>query len=144
MEKQTILIVDDEEINRAVLSITFGDDFRILEAADGREALACIDAHPGEIVAVLLDVVMPVMDGFEVLRILGERKMLEQLPVFLITAENSEERLRLGYDLGAVDIIESPSCPTLSGGGLEMSSSSTIWCAPRTRCWPPRPRRFWI
>ena len=111
MEKQTILIVDDEEINRAVLSITFGDDFQILEAADGREALACIDAHPGEIVAVLLDVVMPVMDGFEVLRILGERKMLEQLPVFLITAENSEERLRLGYDLGAVDIIEKPIVP---------------------------------
>ena len=110
-ERQTILIVDDEEINRAILSITFGDDFNILEAENGQEALDCIEAHPGQIVAVLLDVVMPVLDGFSVLRELGKRKLLEQLPVFLITAENSEEKLRLGYDLGAVDIIEKPIVP---------------------------------
>ncbi len=110
-ERQTILIVDDEEINRAILSITFGEDFAILEAANGREALDAIEAHPGEIVAVLLDVVMPVMDGFQVLEVLGERGMLEQLPVFLITAESDQARLRRGYDLGAVDIIEKPIVP---------------------------------
>lgn len=109
--RQTILIVDDEEINRTILKIAFAEDFAILEAADGREALDQLEKYPGEIAAVLLDVVMPVMDGFEVLQILGERQLLEQMPVFLITAESSEARLRRGYELGAVDIIEKPIVP---------------------------------
>ena len=110
-ERQTILIVDDVELNRAILHMVFEEEFQILEAGNGAEALAAIDAHPGGLAAVLLDVVMPVMDGFQVLEELGKRGLLEQLPVFLITAENDPNVLKRGYDLGAVDIIEKPITP---------------------------------
>lgn len=110
-ERQTILIVDDVELNRAILHMVFEEEFEILEAENGAEALSAIDAHSSGLAAVLLDVVMPVMDGFQVLEELGKRGLLEQLPVFLITAENDPNVLKRGYDLGAVDIIEKPITP---------------------------------
>lgn len=103
----TILIVDDMEINRAILAEGFKDKHEILEAADGEEALELIESNE-HIAAVLLDLIMPKMDGLEVLRRMNESKKIVHVPVFIITAENSEKTLMDAYDLGAVDVISKP------------------------------------
>lgn len=107
----TILIVDDVEMNRAILEMTFSNDYQILEAENGKEALDIICREQNNLAAILLDVIMPVMDGFEVLEKMQELDMTAKIPVFLITAENSQEVLKRGYDLGVVDIIGKPIIP---------------------------------
>lgn len=105
--KKKILIVDDIEINRVILSEIFKEDYEILEAADGRQALEMIGEDQG-ISAVLLDLLMPEMNGLEVLREMNRRGKTETVPVFLITAADSEQMLLEGYHLGAVDVIRKP------------------------------------
>ncbi|MCD7954816.1 MAG: response regulator [Lachnospiraceae bacterium] len=107
MEKKTILIVDDVEINRAVLAEIFRNDYDILEAGSGEEALAII--NDGEnISAVLLDLLMPGIDGLEVLKNMNVTGKIRKIPVFLITAAENRELLLEAYHLGAVDIINKP------------------------------------
>lgn len=103
----TILIVDDMEINRAILAECFKSEHNILEAEDGQAALELID-KTDNIAAVLLDLVMPKMDGLEVLRRMNKSGKIIHIPVFIITAENSEKTLMDAYDLGAVDVITKP------------------------------------
>lgn len=110
-KKKALLIVDDVELNRALLSEAFNGIYAILEAENGQEALRLLDAHPDGIAAILLDIVMPVMDGFAVLQALNVSGLTKTTPVFLITAENSDETLRRGYELGVVDIINKPFMP---------------------------------
>ncbi len=105
--KKTILIVDDLELNRDILKEIFGEDYEMLEACNGVEALEMIHAHQ-EISAVLLDLVMPEIDGLGVLTELNKNGRIENLPVFLITAENDRDMLSEGYRLGAVDVITKP------------------------------------
>ncbi len=105
--KETILIVDDIELNRAILKEIFGEDYEMLEASSGMQALEMIHAHP-EISAVLLDLVMPEINGLGVLAELNKNGKIENLPVFLITAENDRDMLAEGYRLGAVDVITKP------------------------------------
>ena len=88
-ERETLLIVDDDAINREILKAIFSPDYRIQEAEDGRTGLARILSGEDRLCAVLLDVVMPEMNGLEVLRRLHESGLLRRLPVFLITAEAS-------------------------------------------------------
>lgn len=110
MQKQRILIVDDEEVNRAILSGLFQDEYEIVEAANGQEATARISENP-DLVLILLDVVMPVMDGFGVLKFMKEQEFLEKIPVILITGEtviNSEEQ---AYSYGVADVIHKPFYP---------------------------------
>ena len=109
--RDTILVVDDVELNRVILSEAFREGYRILEAENGRQALDQLLAAPERICAVLLDVVMPVMDGFAFLEEMRARNLLASIPVFLITADSSEANMRRGYDLGAVDIIGKPVLP---------------------------------
>lgn len=106
-EKKTILIVDDIEINRAILAEIFKEDYEIKEAIDGRQAIRILDENPG-VSAVLLDVLMPEMDGLDVLREMNRNGSIKNIPVFLITAAESDEMLLEGYHLGAVDIIRKP------------------------------------
>ena len=106
--QDTILVVDDIEMNRMILSEIFRDKYKILEAENGAEALAVVKARQESIAIILLDVVMPVMDGFEVLRILSERKMLDKIPVILVTGDTSENTEKKGYDTGVSDIIIKP------------------------------------
>lgn len=106
-KRKTILIVDDIEINRAILAETFRDDYDILEAGDGKQALEIIN-HTTDIAAVLLDLLMPEMDGLEVLKKMNRTGKIKSIPVFLITAADSEEKLLEGYHLGAVDVIAKP------------------------------------
>lgn len=112
MERNTLLIVDDAEINRAILCEAFRGTYNTLEAENGRQALDILFAHPGQIAAVLLDVVMPVMDGLSVLEEMSRRDMLPRTPVFLITTESSSETVSRAYQLGVVDVIPKPFNPS--------------------------------
>ena len=110
-ERDTLLIVDDDAINRAILEQIFAEDYAVLEAENGREGLEKILEAPERLCAVLLDVVMPEMDGMEVLRRLSREGLLDRLPVFLITAEASGQVLREAYSLGVMDVIGKPVVP---------------------------------
>ena len=110
-ERSAILIVDDNEINRMILSETFKDWEEILEAENGKEALKLIQQYQYSISAILLDIIMPEMNGFELLEILNQEGLTEKIPVFLITADSSEENMLRGYELGVMDIIEKPIVP---------------------------------
>lgn len=105
--KKTILIVDDMRINRVILAEGFHDDYEILEAANGLQALEIINSNEN-ISAILLDLIMPKMDGMEVLRELNKSGKIFHIPVFIITASNSEKMLMDAYDLGVVDVVSKP------------------------------------
>lgn len=106
-KKETILIVDDIDINRIMLAEIFRDSYEIVEAAGGREALSVLDSRK-DIVAVLLDLLMPDLNGLEVLKVMNQNGKIKRIPAFLITAADSEEMLLEGYNLGAVDVIRKP------------------------------------
>ena len=105
--KKTILIVDDQEINRAILKELFKNDYDVLEADNGARALEIINSN-NSINAIMLDLVMPVMDGMSVLVELNRSGKIYHVPVFLITAADNMQMLTSAYDLGAVDIISKP------------------------------------
>lgn len=113
MDNNTILIVDDVELNRAILSELFHEAHPILEAANGQQALDILRERGDEIVVVLLDIIMPVLDGYEVLQVMNREKWLERIPVVLITAENSDTASLRCYDLGVSDIINKPFNPSI-------------------------------
>lgn len=108
---RTMLIVDDDIINRSILENIFSRYYRIEEAEDGSEGLEKILSNPDRLCAVLLDVVMPRMDGIQVLRRLHEMGLTDRVPVFLITAEASDSVMREGYQLGVMDVIGKPVIP---------------------------------
>ena len=112
-ENPTILLVDDVELNRAILYELFHNQYRILEAENGQQALEMIENHLDSLTMVLLDIVMPILDGNEVLQILHEKKWMEIIPVIMITAENSEDTILRGYELGVSDIINKPFNPDI-------------------------------
>ncbi len=109
--KESLLVVDDNEINRAVLVGTFQDEYNIIEAENGKEALDILLQEKNSISAILLDIVMPVMDGFAFLEEFKKRSLTGVIPVFLITADTSERNMYRGYQLGVMDIIEKPIVP---------------------------------
>ncbi len=112
-EKDSILIVDDMEINRAILCEIFRADYTVLEAENGQQAMDLLlePQNTESVTAILLDIVMPVMDGFEFLEKLTLLDLSSRIPVFLITADASEESMRKGYQLGAMDVIGKPVIP---------------------------------
>lgn len=110
MEKRQILIVDDEEINREVLKSMFQDEYIIYEAADGGEAISHI-AKNRSLSLVLLDIAMPVMDGFDVLKYMHEHELLQIIPVILITSETVIDSEDKAYTYGAADVIHKPFYP---------------------------------
>ena len=109
--EESILIVDDTEINRAILSNIFSAQYNIIEAADGQGGLAAIREHPNSISAILLDVVMPGLNGMEVLRQLHSQGLTDRIPVFLITADSGSETMREAYELGVMDVVFKPVVP---------------------------------
>ena len=104
----TILIVDDDAINRAILRKIFSPSYSVREAENGREGLEALLDPRNRFCAVLLDVMMPEMDGIEVLQALKPLGLLERLPVFLITAEDGEQIVKEAYELGVMDVIKKP------------------------------------
>ena len=112
-EKRTLLIVDDVELNRAILNEIFCKNYYIIEAANGKEALDIILDARKKVDLVLLDLVMPVMDGFVLMEILKEKGVLEHLPVVVITVDGSEQILEKAYSMGAEEIIIKPFNPDI-------------------------------
>ena len=106
--KPQILIVDDSEFNRELLSEILRDDYRILEAADGQIGLEQLSRHRSDIGLILLDINMPVMNGFEVLAAMNDDHAIEDVPVIMISSEASESAIRRSYELGASDYINRP------------------------------------
>ncbi len=103
-----ILIVDDDPVNRKILGKLFSTFYEVIEAEDGYAGMKQIMSTYNRLSAILLDVMMPGMNGLEVLRKLKEMGLLERIPVFLITAENSAGVMKEAYDLGVMDIISKP------------------------------------
>ena len=106
--KQKILIVDDSEMNRAILSEILNDEYDIVEAGNGAEAVAFLQKNANEISVVLLDIVMPVMDGYEVLEMMNSRRWIDDIPVIMISAESSSDSIDRAYELGVTDFIARP------------------------------------
>ena len=106
--KQKILIADDSEMNRSILTDMLGEEFDIIEAADGIEAVEQIEKYDDEISLVLLDIVMPRLDGFGVLAKMNERQWIQDIPVIIISSENASAFVERGYELGATDYIQRP------------------------------------
>ena len=106
--KQQILIVDDSEINREILKEILKEDYRILEAANGEECLEQLERSGTGISLVLLDIVMPEMDGFEVLAAMNQNHWIEDIPVIMISSEDSDSYIRRAYEMGVSDYISRP------------------------------------
>ena len=107
-EKSKILLVDDSKMNRMMLTEILGDSYHILEAENGRECLEKLQAEAGNIALVLLDINMPVMDGFEVLKAMNANHTIEDTPVIMISSEDSDAAIRRSYELGASDYVNRP------------------------------------
>ena len=107
MRKQ-ILIVDDSKFNREVLRDALIDEYEIAEAENGVKALEYIEAHRAELLAVLLDIVMPEMDGVELLKILNEKEYMDTFPVIIVTAEQPAAVVEECFDYGISDFIRKP------------------------------------
>ena len=106
--RQKILIIDDSEFNRAILAEVLGEEFEILEAEDGEKGLEILTQYEKDISLVLLDIIMPVMDGFEVLSAMIAKNWLDDIPVIMISSEDSEATIRRAYELGVSDYINRP------------------------------------
>lgn len=106
--KYKILIVDDSEMNREILSSILGDEFDILEAADGKECISVIRKYGRDIALVLLDIVMPEMDGFEVLEFMNKHEWIDDIPVIMISSEDSAASVKKAYEMGVSDYINRP------------------------------------
>lgn len=107
----TLLIVDDEEINRAILANIFSPEYAIMEAENGQDGLSAIRANHDTLSAVLLDVVMPGINGIEVLQRLHQQGLTKCIPIFLITADAGGDIMREAYALGVMDVILKPVVP---------------------------------
>lgn len=108
MQKEKILIVDDAKMNREILAEMVGTGYEIMEAEDGVEAIEILEEQHETIDLVLLDVVMPRMDGFKVLEIMKQNRWLDDVPVIMISAESGTDQAEHAYNLGATDFIARP------------------------------------
>lgn len=108
MNLRKMLVVDDDEINRAILNELFSDQFEVIEAADGAEALKIIKKLKDELAIILLDIIMPVLDGFGVLTEMHHKGFIKKIPVILITGDYDDENVLIGYELGVSDILSKP------------------------------------
>lgn len=106
--KPKVLVVDDSKMNRDILSEMLGDDYDIIEAVNGAEAVAILQKESVSISLVLLDIVMPVMNGYEVLSIMNNKHWIDDVPVIMISADDSLSSMRRAYELGITDFISRP------------------------------------
>lgn len=106
--KPRILIVDDSEFNRAILKEILEETYEIIEADGGNEALHKIDEYGMKISLVLLDIIMPEKDGFDVLKYMEEERLISDIPVIIISSEDSANYIRRAYEMGVSDYINRP------------------------------------
>ena len=108
IEKNTLLIVDDMDINRDILKDIFDEQYTIYEAANGEEAIAQIQFHKDEIALIFLDLEMPGKNGLDVLKYMNEEELINRIPVIMITGEATVDSDVKAYELGVADIIYKP------------------------------------
>ncbi len=106
--RDKVLIVDDSRLNRDILEEILLEEYAVLLAEDGKTALALLEEHHDEIATVLLDLLMPEMDGFEVLQIMKEKGWMEKIPVLIISGETSVQTEKQCFDMGVSDFIKKP------------------------------------
>ena len=106
--RQRLLIADDSEINRSILADMLGEEYDILEAENGLEAVSALQKYRTEIDLVLLDIVMPEMDGFEVLSVMNRNHWIEDIPVIMISSETAPAHIERAFNLGVTDFISRP------------------------------------
>jgi putative two-component system response regulator len=102
------LLADDSEINRKILVDILADEFEIIEAEDGAQAVSLLNRLGNAISLVLLDAIMPNMDGYEVLNVMNMKHWIDEIPVIVISAENRPDYIERAYDLGVSDFISRP------------------------------------
>ncbi len=107
-EKPSVLIVDDSELNREILVSILGNEFQTIEAGSGEECIDMLKKFGSKISVVLLDVIMPGMGGFEVLSYMNVHHLIEEIPVIMITGDESDQSIRKAYELGVSDYINRP------------------------------------
>ena len=108
---QKILVIDDADVNRAILKEIFKEQYEVIEAADGEEGIAQIDTYFEDISLIFLDLIMPKKDGLEVLSHMRHRNLIDMIPVIMITGEATVESDVRAYEYGAADIIYKPFAP---------------------------------
>lgn len=113
MEKQKILIVDDSEMNRALLVDILEDQYEVVEADNGAEAMALLSKQRMDFSLLLLDIMMPEMDGFEVLSCINKYHWNNTFAIIMISADDSPTNIKRAYDLGAFDYISRPFDSTI-------------------------------
>ena len=106
--KRKMLIVDDVEVNRAILNRIFEEQYEVVQAEDGEQAIECIDQCGKEFVIILLDLIMPNKDGFDVLRHMRDIGLDGDVPVIIITADAELEHEKMSYEFGVSDVIKKP------------------------------------
>ncbi len=124
MKRDTMLIFEDNSIEREILAELFKPDYKILEAANGKEGIELLNSHFSSIAVVLLDHFMPVMDGFKVLERLHEKKILNKIPFIMVTGQDSAEFEKQGYEYGIVSYIKKPYQPEVI---KQVVSNATGW-----------------
>ncbi len=108
MQKKRILVVDDSEMNRSILADILDGEFEITEAENGLQAIDILQKESEDFLLVLLDIVMPEMDGFGVLEEMNRLKLIDNLPVIMVSAETASSQIERAYELGATDFIIRP------------------------------------
>lgn len=107
-DRPQILIVDDAPVNRELLTDILGDRYRILQASEGEECINMLRRYENDIALVLIDMIMPKKDGFEVLVYMNRNHWIEDIPVIMISTDNSDDNVSRAYSLGVSDYISSP------------------------------------
>lgn len=107
-QKKKILIADDSQMNREILTEMLGEEYEIIEAENGAQAVDILEERLQEISVLLLDMVMPEMNGMDVLRLMKDKQWIEDVPVIMISVENGEDYVQKAYDLGVTDYIARP------------------------------------
>lgn len=111
--KQKILVVDDKGMNRYMLGGIFRDNYEIEEAGGGAEAIETLEAEKDELAVVLLDIIMPGMDGFGVLEHMKKNDMLERIPVVIVTDDSSEATSVKAFEYKVADMVIKPFEPRI-------------------------------
>ena len=108
MRRRKLLIADDSEMNRAILANVLDQEFEVIEATNGQEVIIALQSYGTQISALLLDIVMPEMDGFEVLEFMNKHEWIDDIPVIMISSEDSAASVKKAYEMGVSDYINRP------------------------------------
>ena len=113
MERDTILITDDVDLNRELIKFIFEEEYQILEANDGQRAIEIIQENSERLCLIFLDLIMPIKSGVDVLEFMNKEHYIESIPAIMITGETMDEAGEKALEYGASDIIYKPFSPNV-------------------------------